>query len=109
MEASNTSNSRHDFGFDGGELLHTMGSAWFVSYAYHDHVDPSHVNWQKISTATGRACSYNRSKEYHRFFLEKIMAMDYLNRNKIGLTPQQVIVLAKELLSRKWRGRFTAA
>jgi hypothetical protein len=43
----------------------------------------------------------DKRKEYHRFFLEKIMAMDYLNRNKIGLTPQQVIVLPKELLSRK--------
>jgi hypothetical protein len=40
-------------------------------------------------------------KEYHRFFLEKIMAMDYLKWNKIGLTPQQVKDMAKELLSRK--------
>ena len=43
----------------------------------------------------------DKRKEYHRFFLEKIMAMDYLKWNKIGLTPQQVKDMAKELLSRK--------
>jgi len=96
-----THNPRHNFNFEGGDLLHTMGATWFVSYAYYIYVDKGHANWRKVSTHQSRASVFSNSKEHHRFFLLKIIEMneDNLNKNTIGLKGFEVKQMAKDLLT----------
>ena len=28
--------------------LNRMGKSWFASFAYHDHIDRSHNNWNRV-------------------------------------------------------------
>lgn len=32
-----------------GRGLETMGASWFVSYAYYDYVDRTHLAWRKLT------------------------------------------------------------
>ena len=40
----------HDFNFDGGEYLTSMGATWFVSYSFHSLRDKTHKNWERVKT-----------------------------------------------------------
>jgi hypothetical protein len=96
-----THNPRHNFNFEGGDLLHTMGASWFVSYHYNLHIDRGHINWQKVSTYRNRMSVYNGSKRYHRFFLSQIVGMNEgnLSKNTLGLSGLEVKQMAKRLLT----------
>ncbi len=39
-----TNSGRRTFSFAGGEQLTTIGTTFFVSYLYHQHVDSGHKN-----------------------------------------------------------------
>lgn len=92
--------SAHCFSFDGGDLLCSMGASWFVSYCYYDKIDRSHTNWKRVSTYRNRIATYNRTVEYHAYWLRRIadMSIDNLNKNSIGLNGYKVKEMAKELL-----------
>lgn len=91
----------HPFDFDGGSELSTMGVAWFVSYTFYTHIDKTHVKWKIVETYPNRASVFNRTSEYHKFWLEKVEEMDdgRLNTNTIGLSAARVKEMAKELLA----------
>lgn len=91
----------HNFNFEGGEILTGMGATWFVSYAYYENIDKSHRNWERVSTAQSRLSRYNKSKQYHKAWLQEVVSMNpaNLNKNTIGLNATQTIAMAKELLS----------
>lgn len=93
--------NRHTFTFEGGEQLTTMGAAWFVSYCYYDKIDKTHRNWEKIGTHDNRKSVYNRTAQYYRLWLMKVLEMstDRLSTNKIGLTGEKVKKMAQELLN----------
>ena len=107
MKDSNNSGVRgdaHAFAFYGGKNLNRMGAAWFVSYAYHEHVDAAHTNWNRISTARTRITNFNKTFSYHRYWLDKIMSMEdrRIEKNEIGLTAIQVKTMAKQVMARSW-------
>lgn len=89
----------HQFDFEGGRDLTSMGATWFVSYAYYDHVDRTHDNWKKY---THQASVYERTHRYHKGWLERILEMNPKNlaKNTIGLTPEQTMEMAREVLKR---------
>lgn len=92
--------SSHNYNFEGGEYLTQMGASWFVSYCYFKNIDASHKHWENISTASNRISVYNRTQNFHKYWLQKIVCMDTdrLNKNKIGLDANHVIAMAQELL-----------
>ena len=94
----------HAFAFYGGEFLDKMGAAWFVSYAYHEHVDVAHENWNRTATASGRIRRYNNTFSYHRYWLDKVMTMNDQNlaKNTIGLTPREVKDMANAVMAENW-------
>lgn len=89
----------HQFDFEGGRDLTSMGATWFVSYAYYDHIDRTHDNWKKYAR---RASVYERTRRYHKDWLERILKMNPKNlaKNTIGLTPDQTMKMAREALKR---------
>jgi len=91
---------RHNFNFDGGEYLTTMGATWFVSYSYHLKYK-EHMNWKKPKTHKGRISVFNRTNKYHKFWLQQVVNMDNdrLNTNKLDLDAEQVKQMAKTLLN----------
>lgn len=92
--------ANHNFSFAGGEILTSMGAAWFVSYAYHEKIDKTHKNWDGVATAQTRISSYKRGRAFHRSWLQEILSMNPLRlaKNTIGLSAAQVKTMAKEIL-----------
>ena len=93
---------RHTFSFEGGDDLTTMGATWFVSYCYYNHIDSSHRNWEKVSTASSRASVYSRTSHYHKFWLTEILKMSdaNLNKNSLNLDAFEIKRMTKELLKK---------
>jgi len=92
--------ARHCFNFDGGCDLTTMGAIWFVSYSFHVYINKSHMNWKNVTTCDSRISVFNNTKNYHKFWLQKILEMNdnRLNTNKIGLKAEKTKEMAKLLL-----------
>ena len=92
--------SAHNFSFSGGEILSHMGATWFVSYAYYEKADKSHMNWKKVSTAQSRISKYHSGREYHKVWLDEVLTMNpaNLDKNTIGLDAQRVKMMAREIL-----------
>lgn len=92
--------NNHAFGFDGGEILAKMGASWFVSYAYHCHVDKASTNWERVATSTSRKSNYNNSKQYHNLWLKQVLQMNdkNLNRNSIGLKAVQIKEMTRAII-----------
>ena len=88
------------FNFEGGEELRKMGATWFVSYSFYLYKDKSHMNWKNISTYKFRINVFNRTKNYHGFWLQQVLNMNdkKLNTNKIGLKAQKTQEMARVLL-----------
>ena len=83
---------------NGGRLLSSLSVTWFVSYLYYLSIDSTHLNWTKFEE---RIPNFNKSKEYHKEWLEKIVNKNHLklNKNQIGLDGIRVKEMAKELLN----------
>ena len=90
----------HGFNFVGGEELSKMGATQFVSYSFYVYIDTSHINWENISTRDTRINVFNRTKNYHNFWLQQVLDMDdeRLNTNKIGLNAKDTKKMARNLL-----------
>ena len=93
--------AHNSFSFDGGEILGKMGASWFVSYAYYNYIDKSHMNWNSTATAATRISKYNRSKQYHMLWLTEVLSMNplNLNKNQIGLRSDQIKEMASQILN----------
>ncbi|OAV63607.1 hypothetical protein Barb6_03642 [Bacteroidales bacterium Barb6] len=91
------------FNFKGGEYLTTIGACWFVSYSYYKKIDSTHTNWQEVETWPDRVRTFQRTMEYHEYWLEQVLNMNdlKLNTNKIHLKASQVKQMAKILLKCK--------
>ena len=92
---------RHTFTFDGGEMLTTIGTTFFVSYLYYQYVDATHRNWEKVATKSSRISSIDSSKRYHSNWLNLVGSMNEANlsKNSIGLSGAEVKEMAKAILS----------
>lgn len=82
--------------------LRTMGASWFVSRAYQDHVDASHLNWQRAKTLQPRMSSYASSTERHAEWLHIVLDMNpkKLAHNSLGLTPERIKDMARRTLEK---------
>lgn len=91
---------KHNYNFNGGDLLSKIGASWLISYLYHSKIDKKHLNWERISKPSQRVKMCGKSVRYHKYWIEKIIKMNAnnLSRNRIGLTGAKVIDMAKELL-----------
>lgn len=101
--------ARRDYPFEGGGELHTLGAGWFVSYMYHDLVDPQHVNWQNTrpKPLALRIHIYDKTKELltrdgtrllHLFWLDQVLQMgNKIASGQIGLSADQIRDLARRL------------
>jgi hypothetical protein len=92
----------HDFNFKGGNFLSRMGATWFVSYSYYCNINKSHKNWKNVSTCPSRISVFNKTGNYHKFWLEQIICMNdrRLNTNTIGLDTTKTKEMAKILLQK---------
>lgn len=91
----------HIFSFPGGDQLAKMAAWWFVSYSYYLYIDKSHFSWNKSKTASTRRSVYERTKEYHVYWLTEILCMKNLDvhKNAGGLHSDEIKAMAKELLA----------
>lgn len=96
--------ARHTFLFKGGEELTTMGACWFVSYCYYKKIKPSHLNWRKPSTYSNRISVFAKTRNLHKYYLERVLEMEItnLNKNQLDLNGIRVKEMAKELLD-NWK------
>ena len=94
--------ANHDFGFEHGEILGRIGATWYASYAYHRHCDPSHNNFTFVGTWKSRASNYKGHLELEKYLMEKISEMtpQRLATNTIGLSGEEVLRMAREVLVR---------
>lgn len=97
--------TNHDFSFEGGKLLKYMGATWFVSYAYYEHIDNSHKNWEKVSTSKSRIHNYHKGQQYHKAWLQYVLSMNEknLSKNTIGVSPSETKRMARELLIKAFK------
>jgi hypothetical protein len=94
--------SEHDFNFAGGHELRKMCATWFVSYSYYCHIDKSHKNWDEVSTCQMRVRFFEKTGNYHKFWLEQILCMNdrRLNTNTINLRAEKTKEMAKIILQK---------
>ena len=85
------------FKFAGGKHLTRIGASWFVSYMYSTLENPTHLNWKNVSNPSARASNCVRNSVYHKIWIDEIVGMNpkQLQRNKIGLTGQEILDMAK--------------
>jgi|GEM_PF-1908696 len=91
-----TSNERKYF--EAGEKLRAVGASFVVSFLYWKLVDSKHTNWRLAKT--NNPISITNNKDYWSIWIEAIVFKDpgFLGTNKIGLSGQEIINMAKELL-----------
>ncbi len=92
--------NKHIFSFSGGEMLARMAAWWFVSYLYYLYVDETHLNWRKVKTVATRRSVFERSEDYHIYWLTEVLDMENLDvqGNKGGLSSDEIKAMARELL-----------
>ena len=90
----------HNFNFDGGEYLAKIGASWFVSYMFYELLDRTHLNWRNVTTSRYRISIFNRTREYHKYWLQQILNMNdkRLSTNTINLKSIQIKTMARKLL-----------
>jgi len=95
--------ANHIFNFNGGEYLRKIAASWFVSYLFYELEDRTHENWKNVSTYKYRISVFERTREYHTYWLEQIINMNdrNLNRNTINLKSIEIKKMAKILLMRE--------
>lgn len=86
-------------------MLKRIGCAWFVSKAYYEYVDRSHLNWNmtdytKTSFNT-RISNFNSSKKDHLLWLYEIIKKDNLDsqKNQVKLNSKQIKDLALKIIN----------
>ena len=90
------------FYFDGGEQLNKIGASWFTSYYYFCKIDSSHMNWKKIKTFQMRISIFDKTKDFHKLWLQEVLKMNptLLETNKLGLKANEMKNMAKSLLEK---------
>lgn len=84
--------------FEAGEKLRAVGASFVISFLYWRMIDSTHTNWQLAKTNNPKSILNN--KEFWYTWIEAIVDKDpgYLGKNKINLSGNQIIDMAKKLL-----------
>ncbi|MBN3489884.1 hypothetical protein JV173_00005 [Acholeplasma equirhinis] len=96
---------RHDFNFEGGEILSKIAAWWLVSYKYYLEIDAEHFNWSKNLTdnsINSRKSNYERSTQYHEKWLKEVLKMNQLDKHKNSgnLSGNEIKSMARELIKK---------
>ena len=89
---------KHDYNFNGGNLLRRIGASYYVCYLYGINIDPKEVRWQQIRTKDSRNKLIANHTKFCSPWLEKISKMEKVGTNSMGLTAAEVHKYANELL-----------
>ena len=87
--------------FDDNNIrLKRMGVCWFVSYAFYEHKDESHMAWKNAGTLALRKSYYCNTRKHHHEWLEQVLKMNdaKLNLNTLHLTAAEVKSMVAQLL-----------
>ena len=89
------------FRFSGGKQLTRISASWFVSYMYYMKKDTTHSNWKNVSDPMNRALRCDNNSAHHKVWISEIVNMNpnRLNKNQLGLSGNDIISMAKVLLS----------
>lgn len=81
--------------------LMTVGCSWFVVKLYHDKIDPSYRNWEKVKTLDKRLSAYTNHEEDYKAWLIYLGNADLkkMERNTIGITASELKVMIDRLLA----------
>lgn len=82
------------------ERLRRMGASYFVSRLFFEEIDNNHLNWRRAGSQTTRNANFNNSRDMHINYLRVVIGMspNRLNTNAIGLSGEEIIEMANELL-----------
>ena len=98
---SSATAKKHDYNFTGGNSLRRIGASYYVCYLYGINIDPNEVRWQQVKTKDLRNKIISNNTRFCTFWLKKIVTMDKVGINSMGLTVAEVQKYAKELLKHK--------
>lgn len=92
--------NNHNFNFDGGEVLARIGATFFVAYLFYLYVDPTYLLWRNILTSNIRIRRINLSRNYHIYWLHRVLEMNdlLLERNHLGLMGPDIKEKAQQIL-----------
>lgn len=96
------SKQNHDFSFEGGQFLSRIGAWWFVSYSYHNFIDENHLAWRNVKTAEYRKKIYDKTRQYHEYWLTEVQFMERLDvhGNSGDLSSERIKEMAQEVLDK---------
>ena len=89
---------KHDYNFNGGNLLRRIGASYYVCYLYGINIDPSETRWQQMKTKDFRNKLIAKHTKYCSPWLEEISKMEKVETNLMGLTVCEVHKYAEVLL-----------
>lgn len=94
--------ARHSYQFEGGDDFTTLGATWFVSYAYYQHIDKKHDNWNRVKTYPSRIKVYDKNHSLHKYWLERVLEMNPANlgKNSLGISSDETMTHAEEILNK---------
>lgn len=83
------------------QRLRSMGASYFVSRLFFEKIDNTHLNWRLAGAQASRETNFNNSKDMHIDYLRAVIGKNpnRLNTNTINLSGEEIIEMAKELLS----------
>lgn len=96
----------HSFNFEGGDILSKIGAAWFVSRAYFEYVDNSHLNWKTAklteNSHKSRNSKFINSKKYHLIWLNEVLSMNNLDahKNMVNLKSLKIKNMASKIIEK---------
>jgi hypothetical protein len=94
-------NSSHSDDRNGGYEISKMGASWFVSYAYHVYIDPTHANWENVKSSSSRTTMFRKITHAHTYWLKRVLEMNEnkLNTSKTGLEGARIKEMARQILA----------
>ena len=95
---SSATAKKHDYNFNGGNLLRKIGASYYVCYLYSLNKDPNETRWESIGTKDRRNKTIIKHTKYCKPWLEEISKMKKVASNSMGLSIDEVKKYAEELL-----------
>ena len=89
---------KHDYNFPGGNHLRRIGASYYVCYLYGINIDINETRWQQVKTREFRNKLIAKHAGFCSSWLEKILKMEKVGTNSMGLTAYEVHKYAKALL-----------
>lgn len=97
--------SSRDFKFDKTGMLRHIGASFYATYLYSLNIDDNEKRWISVSTKW-RLKHIPQTKKYVRKWLNEILKMRNLHRNRMGISANEIKKFAQNLLDLKIISKF---